>query len=283
MDISKLRGRTFTSQQELQQALTQLFNDDVAEYNRQLISRGGVASSKFKIEERNLYPLLMDCIQEAGGFPAGEGYFYQDIWGARKVYESGAKLVYDIGSRMDGHISHLLSMNVNVVMLDIRPFSHQVDGLSFIQADAMDLSNIPDNSIQTLTSLCALEHFGLGRYSDPVVYDGWQKSLLAIKRKIKVGGHFYLSVPVGSEEKVCFNAHRVFHPTTIIDTVAPELEIEEFSYIKDWKIHTVFSGKYDIDILERVTNTALDNRSFKNGFMGLFAFRKVRVAEDNFN
>lgn len=124
-----------------------------------------------------------------------------------------------------------MSMEVHVTLLDIRPLPKKIEGVDFIQADATDLSNIPDNSIETLSSLCALEHFGLGRYGDPIDYNGWKKSLHAIKRKLKAGGTFYLAVPVGNEERVQFNAHRIFKPATIINELTPELELYEFSYI----------------------------------------------------
>ena len=269
MDTNKLRNRRFNSQEELIQALQILFEEDKQEYIRQCGD-----DTKFRIQDDNQWVILGDCIQEAGA--PDEGYFFQDMWGARKVYESGVKRVYDIGSSMSGYIAHLLSMNVEVVMIDIRPFTHDVDGLHFIQADAMSLSNIADNSIQTLSSLCALEHFGLGRYSDPIDYHGWKKSLHAIKQKLKVGGHFYLSVPVGKLDKVVFNAHRVFNPMTIIGELSPELELIEFSYVRNWKIHTCLSGNFNQSVMERTIEKFLVDIK-NNGEMGLFAFKKSYI------
>ncbi len=234
------------------------------------------ALKKFPLDDNNNWALITDCIQEAGSY--GD-YFFQDIWGARRIYESGAKHAYDIGSRVDGFIAHLLAMNIQVTLLDIRPMNHRIDGVSFIQADAMNLDNIPDDSIQTLSSLCALEHFGLGRYSDPVDYNGWSKALHAIKRKIKVGGWFYLSVPVGHEDKLIFNAHRIFRPTTIIDELAPELELQEFSYIAGYKINTCFTDGFDGDVMEFVSDNRLKFEG-KGGFTGLFAFKKKKLAID---
>ena len=219
-----------------------------------------------------------DCIQEAGN--VGQDYFFQDIWGAQRIHESGATHAYDIGSRVDGFIAHLLAMNIQVTLLDIRPFPHPVDGLHFIQADAMKLDNIPDDSVQTLSSLCALEHFGLGRYSDPVDYDGWKKALHAIKRKIKVDGWFYLSVPVGHEDKLIFNAHRIFRPSTIVRELEPELSLQEFSYVANWKINTCFVNGADDGVLEFVSDNKLKFEG-KNGFTGLFAFKKLRISINN--
>lgn len=164
-------------------------------------------------------------------------------------------------------------MNIQVTLLDIRPLNHKIDGINFIQTDAMNMDNIPDNSIQTLSSLCALEHFGLGRYGDPIDYNGWKKALHAIKRKIKVGGLFYLSVPVGAEDKLVFNAHRIFRPITIINELDPELSIQEFSYIRNWRINTCFDGEYDADVLDFVTKNHL-----AAGVTGLFAFKKLKMS-----
>ena len=264
MDVSKLRNRAFANQNELMEALKQLYAEDVMEYTRQ---RGN--SPQFPIVEEDQWIFLTDCIQESGSV---HEYFFQDMWAAREIYRSNVKHVYDIGSRMDGYIAHLLAMEVHVTLLDIRPFPHKVEGVDFIQADAMNLSNIPDESIETLSSLCALEHFGLGRYGDPIDYNGWKKSLHAIKRKLKIGGTFYLSVPVGNKERLQFNAHRIFKPLTIVNELISELELREFSWIDvpNTKIITCFKGGGDLSVLEDVT------KNLGKSSTGLFTFKKLR-------
>ena len=167
MDTSKLKGKRFANDDEIMEELKRLYVEDVIEYTRQ---RG--TSSQFPIDKEDQMIFLTDCVQEAG--MTGD-YFFQDMWAAREIYRSNVKHVYDIGSRMDGYIAHLLAMEVHVTLLDIRPFPHKVEGIDFIQTNATDLSNIPDESIETLSSLCALEHFGLGRYGDPIDYNGRKK------------------------------------------------------------------------------------------------------------
>lgn len=278
MDSEKVRGRAFKDRNELTQALAALFMEDRLEYIRQYNLANTAGDAPFRLDDKNNWPIIQDCIQEAGSFD--HDYFHQDIWGARRIYESGAKQAYDIGSSVGGFIAHLLAMHIEVTMIDIRPFPHPVDGLHFIQADAMKLDNIPDDSIQTLSSLCALEHFGLGRYGDPVDYDGWKKALHAIKRKIKVGGSFYLSVPVGHEDKLIFNAHRIFRPSTIVRELEPELSLQEFSYIAHQRINTCFVDGADQNVLESVSDNALKFEG-KGGFTGLFAFKKLRMSIDD--
>ena len=265
MDVSKLLGKSFSNNDEAMSALRELYVEDIKEYVRQCGN-----DNQFPFDANNQWICLMDCVSEAGG--VGEGYFLQDMWGAREIYRSNVKHVYDIGSRIDGYIAHLLAMEVSVTLLDIRPFPHKVEGINFIQADAMNLDSIPDNSMETVSALCSLEHFGLGRYSDPIDYNGWKKSLRAIKRKMKVGGNFYLSVPVGRNDKVVFNAHRVFHPATIAREMLPEVSLHEFSYIGNWKINTCLSGNVELNDLNEVAKILPDIKN--NGVMGLFKFTK---------
>ena len=46
----------------------------------------------------------------------------------------------------------------------------------------------------------------------------------------------FLSVPVGKTERVCFNAHRIFNPMTIIEELYPEMRLLEFACIHIGKI-----------------------------------------------
>ena len=260
-----MAGIKFKNNDELVEALKVLYAADIREYVRQCGD-----DKQFPFNADNQWICLIDCVQEAGG--VGQDYFFQDIWGAREIYRSNVKHVYDIGSSIGGFIAHLLAMEVSVTMLDIRPFSHKIEGMNFIQTDAMNMSNIPDESFETVTALCSFEHFGLGRYSDPIDYNGWKKALHAVKSKMKVGGNFYLSVPVGRQDKVVFNAHRVFNPVTIAKEMLPEVSLHEFSYIGDWKINTCLSGDIKLDDLESVAKTLPEIKNY--GVTGLFAFKK---------
>lgn len=187
------------------------------------------AKSGFPVKLRNNYPCITDRFSSAGNMP--RHYFLQDIWAAGKVYESKITKHYDIGSRLDGFIAHCLPF-CNVVMLDIRPLHIKVDNLSFQQADCTRMDEIPDNSIESLSTLHAVEHFGLGRYGDKIDPLGHEKVINEIIRVIKPGGHVLFSLPVGVE-RVEFNGHRVFNPETIVRYFQNEFELLEFSAIDD--------------------------------------------------
>ena len=171
-------------------------------------------------------------------------YFWQDLWAAKLIYKSGIKKHFDIGSRIDGFIAHLLAMNIEVSLIDIREFPGEVENLHTIVDDATSLKQIADNSVESMSALCSLEHFGLGRYGDPIDPEACFKCFSEIQKKIKRGGHLYISVPIG-KERVEFNAHRVFYANTIKECFN-ELVLEEFSCTADGKIeYNVKLDKYD--------------------------------------
>ena len=152
-------------------------------------------------------------------------YTLQDIWAAQLVHKSNVPKHHDVGSRLEGFITHCLCFT-SVVMLDIRPSSLRLDNLEFIQTDATTLTGIPDQSIQSLSCLHAAEHFGLGRYGDPICPDGHVRLMKSLQRVLAKNGFLYFSVPVGFEKTV-FNALRIFNPKTIVDTFN-ELTILDF-------------------------------------------------------
>lgn len=216
--------------------------------------------------DKNKY---ISLVQEIGGIPiTGENiwlydyeenagdvdgqYFLQDIHVAELVISSGAKKHYDIGSKMDSFIAHLLAYRGidEVVMLDIRPFPYEVNKLSFIQTDATLLDNIEDSSIESISSLHAIEHFGLGRYGDTVDPMACYKAMKSIQRVAAINGKIYVSTPVSMKDACYFNAHRVFCPNTIVEQFDKCL-LEEVSFIHPgFKIET-FSGTEANRIIEK--------------------------------
>jgi hypothetical protein len=157
-------------------------------------------------------------------------YFHQDLWAARKIFEQHPTTHLDIGSRIDGFVAHLLSF-MSVTVVDIRKLDSTVKGLTFLQDDATELRRIADNSISSISSLHAAEHFGLGRYSDPVDPNACFTFMRSLQRVLSSGGKLYFSVPVG-RERVEFNANRVFAPKTILDSF-PLLHLVSFSLVAD--------------------------------------------------
>ncbi len=184
--------------------------------------------ASFRISIRHLFPILLDREDSAG---VAEGhYFHQDLWAAKKIFAQAPGRHIDIGSRVDGFVAHLLVF-MPVTIIDIRQLDSNIAGLSFIRDDATQLAQLPSNSVESLSSLHAAEHFGLGRYSDPVDPSACFEFMNALQRVLAAGGSLYFSVPVG-RERVEFNAHRVFAPKTVIDSF-PQLQLVSFSYVGD--------------------------------------------------
>lgn len=191
----------------------------------------------FSIQEKYLWPVIKDKYAMAGTI---NNYFWQDLWAARLIFKSGVKEHFDIGSRIDGFIAHLLAMDMDVTLIDIREFPGEVEKLHTIIDDATALRQIPDNSIHSMSALCSLEHFGLGRYGDPIDPEACFRCFKEIQKRMCKGGHLYISLPVG-KERVEFNAHRVFYASTVIEEFS-EMELVEYSATADGRI------EYDIDI-----------------------------------
>lgn len=183
---------------------------------------------RFPLRLRYLKPMLLDYASQAG---AADGhYFFQDLWAARKIFAACPERHFDIGSRIDGFIAHVLSF-MPVIVMDIRPLTSDVPGLTFVQADATNLLGISDDSVESLSSLHATEHFGLGRYADAVDPEACFKAMAAMQRVLRPGGRLYFSVPVGLE-RLEFNAQRVFDPRTI-PTAFHDLELVSFAVVDD--------------------------------------------------
>jgi len=175
-----------------------------------------------------IYPVLSDFHAPAGSVTYH--YFYQDLWAARKIFQRRPLQHIDIGSRLDGFVAHLLTF-MPVIQIDIRQLPPVIPDLTFIQDDATEMRNFPDCSVESLSCLHAAEHFGLGRYGDPIAPDAWLRLARALARVLKPGGHLYYSVPLGVE-RVEFNAHRVFAPQTVLSAFST-LRLASFAAIDD--------------------------------------------------
>lgn len=237
------------------------FDNSLHEYrNAYAKSKLPEYQQNFIAKDEMLYPVLNDWREEAGNLGS---YFWQDLWAAERIRDSGIKNHFDIGSRIDGFIAHLLVNRIEVTLFDIRPLKESVRNLTFFQTDATKLDGVQDESIDSLSALCSLEHFGLGRYGDPIDPDACFKVFHSIQRVMKKKGKIYISLPIGKEH-LEFNAHRIFYPETVIK-VFNRMKLLEFSVVDIYdqtnslKCHEDIH-KYDDEIKLR---------------FGLFVFEKI--------
>lgn len=137
-------------------------------------------------------------------------YFYQDLLVAKRIYECAPRRHIDVGSRVDGFVTHVAVFR-EIEVVDIRPLDVAVANIKFIQMNAMaDLDTKWFGICDSLSCLHAFEHFGLGRYGDPVAPDGYERGFANLVDILQPGGILYFSVPIG-RQRVEFNALRVLH------------------------------------------------------------------------
>jgi len=151
---------------------------------------------------------------------------------ARRVFERSPERHIDVGSRIDGFVAHVAAFRA-IDVVDIRPLTVAAKNISFVRSDMQN----PDaagriGEADSVSCLNAVEHFGLGRYGDPLQVDGHVQGIRNIARLVLQGGIYYLSVPIGPQ-RVEFNAHRVFAAQTIPDILADAFVLERFSFIDD--------------------------------------------------
>jgi hypothetical protein len=157
----------------------------------------------------SLYPILSDFSASAG---TNNGhYFHQDLLVANFINQAKPIRHIDIGSRVDGFVAHVASFR-EIEVLDIRPMEQSIhQNIKFNQMDLMSNQSSP-NITDSLSCLHAIEHFGLGRYGDPINPNGHLIGFNNMVNLVRPKGRFYISFPVNSSEtKTYFNAHRVFH------------------------------------------------------------------------
>jgi SAM-dependent methyltransferase len=207
------------------------------------------------------FPILHERFSESGTMSGA--YFHQDLFVAKKIFRNNPNRHVDIGSRTDGFVAHVAVFR-EIEVFDIRIQNSKVENIVFKQADLMNLPNDLIGYCDSISSLHAIEHFGLGRYGDPIDYNGHEKAIQNIHKILKNGGKFYFSVPIGPQ-RIEFNAHRVFNLEYLINLIEPLFVVESFSYVAD-------KG----DLFE---NAELSDTNIKSNFncyfgCGIFELRK---------
>lgn len=210
-----------------------------------------------------LYPCFEDRPSDSG--TTRGHYFHQDLLVARRVFQNNPATHVDVGSRIDGFVAHVASYR-KIEVFDIRTLPGSIPNIKFTQADLM--STLPDrltSYCDSLSCLHALEHFGLGRYGDPINFDGHLLGLNNLKLILKRDGKLYFSVPIGPP-RIEFNAHRVFSVGSILNLFQKQYRLDQFSFVDD-------NG----DLHENITITETDiSRQFGCTFgCGIFEMTKL--------
>ena len=187
-------------------------------------------------------PQLSDLSASAGSTKGH--YFYQDLYVANLIYNIKPPFHFDIGSRVDGFIAHLLSFEQQVLLGDVRPLDISHPCISFQLIDLTNTCSVPTkNKYKSISCLHSFEHMGLGRYGDPIDILGHFYALQSLVQLLHDEGILYLSHPFGSQSRIEYNAHRIIslsEAKSLFDSVG--LLIHDFAYVDDESVlHTGLS------------------------------------------
>ncbi len=208
----------------------------------------------------------MPCFHDKsdfGGVASGD-YFHHDLLVSQKIFAALPTQHADVGSRIDGFVAHVAAYRP-IEVFDIRPLNSHPKNIVFKQANLMELPAALKNYCDSLSCLHALEHFGLGRYGDPIDIDGYVKGFESLYQMLKPNGTLYFSVPIGVE-RVEFNAHRVFSVQTVLALAKDRLELVDFSYVDD---------RGDLHESPQLTQDLIDQSFDLQYGCGIFEFRKL--------
>ena len=182
-----------------------------------------------KITENHM--ILFDYFDSAGNDKGH--YFHQDLLVAKLIHENKPKRHVDIASRVDGFVAHVASFR-EIEVIDVRPLhKSKHENIKFRQADLMNPLDL--GKTDSISCLHAIEHFGLGRYADPIDVNGHNKGITNLVNLVSNSGRLYISFPIGQKDEVYFNAHRLFKASTIFKhpSIKKFMKLIRFDYVDD--------------------------------------------------
>jgi SAM-dependent methyltransferase len=185
---------------------------------------------RFGVSLRDVYPRILDATSTT---PFDPHYVYHPAWAARILAETKPEKHVDIASLLA--FPTIVSAFIPVDYYDYRPANLRLSGLD---SKPGNLHALPfgDNSVPSLSCMHTIEHVGLGRYGDPIDYDGDLKAIAEMIRVLAPGGTLLFVTPVG-QPRIEFNAHRIYSYEQICGAFSA-LNLKEFSLVPDdYKTH----------------------------------------------
>jgi len=181
--------------------------------------------TRFALTEKNCAPYTQDASTET---IFDRHYVYHPAWAARILAETKPSFHVDISSTL--HFCSMLSAFLPVRFYDYRPAPLRLTGLT---SESADLLNLPfeSDSLRSLSCMHTIEHIGLGRYGDPLDYDGDLKAMAELQRVTRPRGDLLIVTPVG-RPLLAFNAHRVYSYEQVLQGFAG-CQLQQFSLVPD--------------------------------------------------
>jgi SAM-dependent methyltransferase len=147
-------------------------------------------------------------------------------WAARILAKTRPRIHVDIGSC--SYFVAIASAFLNIAAFDLRPMNIPLPKLISGVADLTALA-MPDNSLDSLSCMHAMEHVGLGRYYDKIDPDGDLKAARELQRVLAPNGNLLIVLPVGMP-RVVFNAHRIYSYGHVMGMFS-DLRLKQFTFI----------------------------------------------------
>jgi SAM-dependent methyltransferase len=226
---------------------------------REIIKQESGTKKRFELSWKDRTPCLLEKTDTS---PFDKHYVYHTAWAARKLAQTAPKKHVDISSHI--YFNALVSAFIPIDFYDYRPAEIYISGLKSKQADLCDLP-FKTNSIQSLSCMHVVEHIGLGRYGDPIDYDGDLKAISELKRVLRRKGNLFFVTPIRGTPRIQFNGQRQYSYELIKDLFS-DLKLVEFSLIPD-----VNRG----DKYEPIENASKNNSDCQVAACGCFWFKKI--------
>jgi hypothetical protein len=199
-------------------------------------------------------PVLAENVQQV----VDKHYFLQDLYVAQQIFKKRPTNHLDIGSRIDGFVTHLATFR-KVNVLDLRPIKIEHENIRFINKDLLKFET--KEIFDSISCLHTIEHVGLGRYGDEINPNSYKQFYKKIIEILYQKGRLYISCPISKKNKVYFNSQRTFDPKHILQ-LDKSLKLIEFSLINN---HYKMFNNIDIN----KSYNYMDNNS-----CGIYIFEK---------
>lgn len=184
------------------------------------------AAPRFRLTWKDRWIHLRDATTTTG---FDRHYVFHTAWASRVIADLRPREHIDIASSL--YFVSSVSAFVPTRFIDFRPAELGLSGLNSEAGTLMHLP-FPDKSIESLSCMHVVEHVGLGRYGDPLDYDGDIKAIRELSRVVAPLGTLLFVVPIGGQARIQFNAHRIYTYEQVLGLL-PDFDLIEFALIPD--------------------------------------------------
>lgn len=214
--------RTFIPQANGKDALrvTSEFNEQFTRFQEQSRLDG-----RFEPKQMDWFPRLNEDTSETGFDPH---YVLHTSWAARVLAKTKPKSHVSFGDSL--YFVGIASGFTAVAFCDIRKSGLPFKDLKEVSADLTNLPETWTGALESISCMHVLEHIGLGRYGDTLDASGDRKAAAELSRVLAPTGQLLMVVPMEEPPRVCFNAHRLYSYSQVVD-LFPGLALQEFTLI----------------------------------------------------